>query len=60
MIPLENTTMDVGPMEQLEIRCFAYLWLLRDVKAGVPRPDADEPLSWRRGGGGVGYKQEDR
>lgn len=31
-----------------------YLWLLRDVKAGVPRSDADEPLSWRRGGGGVG------
>ncbi len=24
-----------------------YLWLLRDVKAGVSGSDADEPLGWR-------------
>lgn len=31
----------------------SYLWLLRDVEAGVSGPDADEPLGWRCGGGGV-------
>ena len=27
--------------------CVWYLWLLRDVKAGVSGSDADEPLGWR-------------
>lgn len=34
-------------------RVGSYLWLLRDVEAGVSGSDADEPLSWRCGGGGV-------
>lgn len=40
-----------GPLESLSQ---VPLWLLRDVKAGISGSDADEPLGWRRGRGGVG------
>lgn len=32
-----------------------YLWLLRDIKAGVSGSDTDKPLGWRCGRGGVGW-----